>query len=396
MGVEVLSSDLAGPSDPAIVAAAESLIPRLRERAPEAERLGHLPDETITDLENLGLLRLMEPRRYGGTQASLRTVSDVAVALARGCGSTSWVFCLYASVPCLVGRLPAAAMEDFYAASNKLAVTSFGRAENVVERAPGGYVLKKGGLWPFTSGQHHAGWVLALGGVSQEGEAPEGRLFLIPRSSFTALDDWHVSGMAGTSSNTLMLKEDEFVPEHRSQLMTQTVTGQGVSDPYYRTAHRAATLIAGGCALGMAQGAVDLFRERVHSRTITYTSYASQAQSPYVQVQMAEASLLFDEAEFHLNRALAEGVKSADARDMVSKVRSGMDLARTFELSRQVIDIIQQMSGARAVQLKDPIQRWMRDICTISVHARSLASTNKEIYGQVLFGMPPDPAMFPS
>ena len=43
-----------------------SLLPALRERAPRAEQLRRLPDETFADFQEAGLFRALQPKRYGG------------------------------------------------------------------------------------------------------------------------------------------------------------------------------------------------------------------------------------------------------------------------------------------------------------------------------------------
>ena len=68
-------------------------MPKLRTRAAEAETLRRLPDESIQDMRDAGLFRLMLPLRVGGYQASLHQFIDVVAEVARGCGSTGWLAC---------------------------------------------------------------------------------------------------------------------------------------------------------------------------------------------------------------------------------------------------------------------------------------------------------------
>ena len=48
------------------LAAARSLGPALRERAPHCDTLRKVPEDTIEDLQQSGLFRLMVPRKFGG------------------------------------------------------------------------------------------------------------------------------------------------------------------------------------------------------------------------------------------------------------------------------------------------------------------------------------------
>ena len=50
----------------AMIARAEALLPRLRERAPRTEELRRLPPETERDLHDAGLFRILQPKRIGG------------------------------------------------------------------------------------------------------------------------------------------------------------------------------------------------------------------------------------------------------------------------------------------------------------------------------------------
>ena len=70
-----------------LLARAEGMIPMLRERAPRAEQLRRLPDETITDLHSSGLFRVLQPARVGGSELPFRTLFELTAVIARGCGS---------------------------------------------------------------------------------------------------------------------------------------------------------------------------------------------------------------------------------------------------------------------------------------------------------------------
>ena len=70
-----------------LLARAEGLIPVLRERAPQAEELRRLPDETIADLHSSGLFRMLQPARVGGSELPYRALFELTAVIGRGCGS---------------------------------------------------------------------------------------------------------------------------------------------------------------------------------------------------------------------------------------------------------------------------------------------------------------------
>src|SRR5947207_2260324 len=81
----------AAPDFGELRAAAEELVPVLRERAPRAEELRRLPDETIADLHRTGLFRILQPGRVGGSELPFRSIVELVAVIGRACGSTAWV-----------------------------------------------------------------------------------------------------------------------------------------------------------------------------------------------------------------------------------------------------------------------------------------------------------------
>ena len=69
---------------------ATAMVPVLRERAAEADRGRVVPPETMEDLHRSGLLRALQPKRWGGMELDIVATFDIGHELARGCASTSW------------------------------------------------------------------------------------------------------------------------------------------------------------------------------------------------------------------------------------------------------------------------------------------------------------------
>jgi alkylation response protein AidB-like acyl-CoA dehydrogenase len=77
---------------------AGDLAPILRERAALAEKLRHVPMETVDDLRRSKLLRICQPARFGGGEEGWDTLCECLIALARGDGSQAWVASVYAAM----------------------------------------------------------------------------------------------------------------------------------------------------------------------------------------------------------------------------------------------------------------------------------------------------------
>ena len=75
----------------ALIARARAIRPMLERNAAQTDSLRRLPDEVVGALRDNGLCRLMVPKRFGGSQTSIRTYIEVMAEIGQGCGSTAWV-----------------------------------------------------------------------------------------------------------------------------------------------------------------------------------------------------------------------------------------------------------------------------------------------------------------
>ena len=75
----------------AVLDGVRDLLPGLRERADEAERLRVVPDANIKELEETGFFKLLQPRRFDGFEADPVDFYTAVRDIASACGSTGWV-----------------------------------------------------------------------------------------------------------------------------------------------------------------------------------------------------------------------------------------------------------------------------------------------------------------
>ena len=191
---------MAEPTREQFVEAARALIPVLRERAPEAERIRRIPDETIEDLRRAGLWRILRPERFGGVETDFGLMIDVTIELGRGCAATSWVYINLVAHNWMLPYWPAPAAEDVWgedpgALIGSTLVFPAGR----LDPAEGGYLLS--GRWPYASGVDSSDWMM-LGAIGQgpADEKPGPRIVMVRASEIEVIDTWHVSGLVGTGS----------------------------------------------------------------------------------------------------------------------------------------------------------------------------------------------------
>src|SRR5690242_14718127 len=186
-----------------LIERARSLVPALRLRSKQATADRRLPQETIADFQRLGLTRCLQPAMFGGFASNYRVFSKMLRTLAQGCGSSAWVAAVHGEHSWVIGQYPEKAQREVWG-DNPLAVASASfPPTGAAERAPGGHRLN--GKWSYASGCDYAQWLL-LNAAVKEGGKPEERLFLVPAGEVEIVDDWHVMGLAGTGSKSVVLK----------------------------------------------------------------------------------------------------------------------------------------------------------------------------------------------
>lgn len=380
-----------------LIAKAAELSTLLAEHADEASQLTRPADTVIEALRDAGMFKLTTPRSRGGYQVSLQTFIRIGEELAHGCASTSWVTSIYNGGIYMSCTFPDRALDEVFADGAPLMCSNFTPSGQAIP-TDGGYRITAS--WRFCSGQHHADWGLMASMIVRDGQDPEPATFIIRRSDMVAADDWHVSGLRGSGSNTLSV-EDLFVPEHMVQpiavaAMAETRSESLASDSYFKVPHIPFfTAGATGAPLGMARAAMDLFASRIHKRGITYTTYAKQSDAVVTHLQMDEAIMKIDEARFHAERAVETALKvSENLADVASRVRIRSDAAWCFRRSREAIEVIRQAAGASALTLSNPMGRIVDDIEALTVHSFLVFSTNSELHGRVRCGLAPDVPFF--
>ena len=149
----------------------------------------------------------------------------------------------------------------------------------------------------------------------------------------------------------------------------------------------------GGTVLGLAKAAKEAFFARLPDRGITYTSYDSQREAPLTHLQVAEATVKIDEAEFHAYRA-AELVDrknlAGEAWTVEERARVRLDMGAVCQRAKEAVDIFNTASGGSSIYTSVPIQRIQRDVQALNLHAVMHPNTNLELYGRILCGLEPN------
>jgi len=380
-----------------LLARAEALVPVLRERAPRAEQLRRLPDETIADLHASGLFRMLQPARVGGSELPYRALFELTAVIGQGCGSTAWVLGNLAAHHWLLGMWHPQGQDEIWDESpDSLISSALAFARGRAQRVEGGYRLT--GRWPFSSGIDPSTWNI-FGAIVTDEETgqSEPRMFLVPASDYTIIDTWQVIGLAGTGSNDVEVV-DVFVPAYRT-LSTERIRGgpNRGSELNPGTLYKlpAVSLFAfavAGVSLGIARGAIQHFAETTRTRRSAYTG-RNIADFTNMQVHLAEAAALADAAEATVLRDCDEATRITEAGVVPSidqRARYRRDGAFAATLCTRAVDLLFAATGGNAIYESNPIQRAFRDVHAANAHYMLNWDINGAVYGRVALGLPPD------
>jgi 3-hydroxy-9,10-secoandrosta-1,3,5(10)-triene-9,17-dione monooxygenase len=380
-----------------LLARTRALVPVLRERAPRAEELRRLPDETIADLHASGLFRVLQPARVGGSELPFRSLFELTAVIGEGCGSTAWVLANLAAHHWLLGMWHPEAQEEIWGQSPDSLISSaliFARGR--ARRVPGGYRLS--GRWPFSSGIDPSSWNM-FGAIvaDEETGASEPRMLLVPARDYAIIDTWHVIGLAGTGSKDVEVA-DVFVPAYRA-LSTERIRGgpnRGSEvNPGALYKLPAVSLFAfaiAGVSLGIARGAIDHYARTTRTRLSAYTG-KNLADFASLQIRLAEAAALADAAEAIVLRDCDEATRITEAGIVPSleqRARYRRDGAYAATMCTRAVDLLFTATGGGAIYARNPIQRAFRDVHAANAHYVLSWDVNAAVYGRVALGLPPD------
>jgi alkylation response protein AidB-like acyl-CoA dehydrogenase len=232
---------------------------------------------------------------------------------------------------------------------------------------------------------------------NERGEMANLGLSLLPMTDLTIEDTWHMSGMKGTGSNTIVAK-GVFVPEHRFLPYPAAFEGRYRTEHQDESLYRSALvpltiLILIGSQLGVARAALDYVIANASARGVTHTNFAKQTESTGFQIQVAEAAMKIETAYLHAFRAaddLDESARRGDHPALVARARTRADAALVAKYCREAVDLLVSAHGTSSLADSNPLQRLWRDVHVASHHAITEWQVNLEIYGKALLGVEPN------
>ena len=375
-----------------LLARARELRPLLERRATETDSLRHLPPDVVDALRQSGLCRLFEPRRFGGHETSVRTYLEVVAEVGRGCGSTAWVASLINVCAWLASLFPDRAQRDVWGTNPDAWIAGSLNPIGSTTPVDGGWRVS--GRWPWASGCMHAQWAACgINMKNADGQIVNAGLSLMPMGELTIEDTWHMAGMRGTGSNTIVAN-NVFVPEHRflpyPTALGGTYATEHTDEVLYKVAFVPVTiLILVSAQLGVARAALDFTLAKAGARGITHTRFSKQHESTGFQILVAEAAAKIETASLHAFRCaddLDRFARSGSYPDVQARARMRLDVALAAKQCREAVDMLVSAHGTSSLADVSPMQRLWRDIHVASHHAITEWQVNLEVYGKALLG----------
>ena len=378
----------------------DALVPAVRERAAEVERLGSISREVMSLLTEANVFRAMQPRQWGGLELDPATFFEAMVRIASACGSTGWVASVVGIHPWHIAMFDQRAQSDVWSGNpNAMASTSYAPTGQV-RRVTGGFRLS--GRWSYSSGVDHCDWVI-VGAVVPDDEAagngPEFHSFLVPRGDFTVdQESWHVTGLAGTGSKTVAV-EDAFVPDYRTHSSTQvherTDPGRAINRaPLYQLPWSTVFPYAiGSPAIGAAVGALEAFIDNNRER-VSVAGGRTASASPVLQVRLAESLIDVEAARNRLALTWQDFLARVTRGEEVPyelRTRCRYEVAYAIAHCTNAVFRVLEINGGRTMNADQAFQRFFRDLLAMRNHIAATLELNASAYALAKLGVPPPP-----
>jgi alkylation response protein AidB-like acyl-CoA dehydrogenase len=244
------------------------------------------------------------------------------------------------------------------------------------------------GRWGFASGVHHTTW-LSLGVLLSQGDVLEPRGVLIPTSAVEILDTWDVSGLRGTGSNDVTVK-DLFVPDERTLHLVggaPRVEGTLYRFPLFGLL----ALGVASVALGIARGAIDDLTALATEKTPS-GSRRRLADRGHAQMEVAKATAELAAAEAFISNDVGLiywDASEGEDPDLHDRTRLRLASTHATRMAARVVDRMYDLGGGTSIYSSSRLQRAFRDVHAATQHM-VVAPATYELTGRLLLGVETD------
>ena len=351
------------------------LVPQLRERAMEGERLRTMPADLVAQLRAAQLFTLALPRSLGGLELDPLTIVDVIERLSYADGSAGWTTMIGNSTSFLAWLEPAVA-GAIVADGIPTMASAFAPTGKAIPVESG--ALDITGRWGFASGSPHAEMFLngvhVIDGAAPRIRAdgrPDWRFALFSAADTEIVDTWDALGLRATGSHDVQTVRPVRVPEEHTTMPFDCVAHH--DGPLYRFSFLGLLgVLMCGVSLGIAQRAIDELVALAPLKRRPTNPGITIAEDAHVQIELARAETRVRSAKAYV----LDGIGSAWDTACNGDVPSNTQLAAIHMAAQEgmnsgigAVDLALRAGGGSCVYSHHPIQRCFRDMHTAAQHA---------------------------
>ena len=360
-------------------------------RADEGRRNRRICDDVVNAVIADGFIRHFTPASHGGLQAPPQDFFLDQIVMAEADMSTAWALGIIAVHNFQIALFDPRAAQDVFGKDQKTLIASTYMPKGQVSPVEGGF--KFSGRWGYSPGIDHCDWVFLGGLIFNQGQPPEYRTFLLPKSDYEVVDTWHVMGLKGTGSKDIVVK-DVFVPEHRTHKASDGFMGTNpgrdtfTSDLYKLPFGQIFVRAVSSAAIGGLQGALNAFLDFAKVRVGDMGNKTSE-QAP-AQLAAAETAIAIDEMKLVLNRnfsVLMDKIrKKQPLDDIQQRLHFRAQAAQVVDRSAKHAYQLFSACGGRGIFTDFPLHRYMLDIYAARGHYANNPEQFGRNYGGVMLG----------
>jgi alkylation response protein AidB-like acyl-CoA dehydrogenase len=373
---------------------ARALVPVFRARAGAADTERRVSEDNVDALLTAGLFRIMAPKLFGGSQLGLAALVETVAEIASGCGSTGWIYGVLAGHNWMVSLFPVAAQREVFGDEDSLVASVVRLGGERPTRVAGGYLIRDA-VGKFCSGIDYATWIILGVGVASGDAAPEARYLLVRKDAVEVVDDWFTSGLRGTGSRSLRIRE-AFVPEHRSVAIADMARGVAPGSlyhdvPVFRAPFpQVLPFPLAGVPIGIARSALAVSvagqREKLSGwpdeQIAEQSAYFVRISDAYADVDSAAALVTGDCREI-------DGTEDGAQISALDRARYVRDVAYAAHQCRRAVNSLYEAGGGSAIYDSSELQRIWRDVNAAAAHNSFMRDRAGGMFGRAVLGLPP-------
>lgn len=354
-----------------ILTRACAIAPILREEAEKNEANRRLTNRAVEALRSTGVFAMPMPRAWGGPEVDIRTQTQIIEELSAADGAAGWCAMIGSDGGYYTAGLEDSAARKLYPDLDMITAGWIVPAGKL-QRTTGGYLLT--GRWQFGSGCTHADIIIGGGIVMDDGspvKSREGqmeiRIAMLPATEFEIIDTWQTTGLAGSGSHDYAIKR-VFVPANQTFEFADLAKSSRTGALYAWPGMFFANLP--GVPLGIARAALDEAEKLVRDK-ILVPEMRPAREDPRIRTGIAQAHAMVGAARSHMYDTLGELWTVLEAGSQPSlQLRAALAGAYMYAIrtSRDAVAILADVVGSASIYRKCPIERYMRDLTTISQH----------------------------